>query len=73
MVPDYPRAYIAQLETLAGKAEQRVGEQRQLLERLERAGVDAGEARTLLVALEHHLQELQAELQLARRLAGGAD
>lgn len=73
MVPDYPRAYIAQLETLAGKAEQRVGEQRRLVERLERAAIDAGDARALLVVLEHHLQELQAELQLARRLAGGTD
>lgn len=73
MVPDYPRAYIAQLDLLAGKAEQRAGEQRQLVARLESRGVDAAEARALLVVLEHHLAELQAELQMARRLAGGAN
>lgn len=73
MVPDYPRAYIAHLELRAGKAEHRAGEQRQLVARLESRGIDATEARALLVALEHHVAELQAELRMARRLAGGTN
>lgn len=72
MVPDYPRAYIAQLELLVAKAGQRAREQGELVERLERSGVDTAEARHLLLALEHHAAELRAELRLARRLAGDA-
>lgn len=72
MVPDYPRAHIAHLESLVAGAQQRLEDQRRLVERLERRAVDANEARALLVALEHHLKELQADLRMARRLAGGA-
>lgn len=72
MVPDYPRAHIAHLESLVARAEQRLEDQRQLVVRLERRAVDATEARALLVALEHHLEELQADLRIALRLAGGA-